>query len=251
MPRRSQNQVLQLDLNNEIHRKILNVVAKGIIKLSGNTFNKAITERNSHEEITEEDKNSGRKALLEALKRFDEAVNKYYQDLLSYNADNAKLEEEVSTVRDEVHISVRATLKPNGETVNLHGIREAKFITDQARELLKTNPDHPHLDWNYILQPDSPQKNPQPKDTPSITPSQKGFFDITPSTANRIGMFGISVFIFEIALALCSSALNTPTGEQVAIFTSNPMFIVVNAIAFAATAFYKAIPETSSGIPNL
>jgi hypothetical protein len=127
----------------------------------------------------------------------------------------------------------------------------ARYITTQAMGLLKANPEHPHLDWNDILQPDSPQKNPQPRANPPTTPSQKGFFDITPSTANRIGMFGISVFIFEIALALCSSALNTPTGEQVAIFTSNPMFIVVNAIAFAATAFYKAIPETSSGIPNL
>jgi hypothetical protein len=236
MQERSQKPVLQLDLNDKRHIKILNVVAKGIIKLAKPTF---------YKENTARDENSAKNALAEGLNQLAQ-MEQITTDSLE------------RTVKGEVIIAVRAILENRAPGTfifsksDFNDVARASKLITQAMQCLKTNPNHSNLDWNYISHDIIPPKQaPQPRTTPPIIPSRKGFFDITPSTANRIGMFGISVFIFEIALALCSSALNTPTREQVAIFTSNPMFIVVNAIAFAATAFYEAIPETSSGTPNL
>jgi hypothetical protein len=245
-----ENQVVQLDQHSkDIQKAILNVVAKGIIKLSGNTFNEAITERNKHKAITEKDKNSGRNALLEALKRFDKAINKYYQDL------NTELEEEVRNVRCEVHKNVRAILKPNKIIPDINDTREAKQITDQAREWLEANLNHTHLNWNDILQPDSPQEDPQPRTNPPIIPSRKGFFDITPKTADLIGMLGIGFIVSELAAAITvfyTSVLSPSTRDQAALWISNPtirgVIMAVNIIAFAAAAFYKAIPEPSKCI---
>jgi hypothetical protein len=230
--------VLQLDLNNEIHRKILNVVAKGIIKLGEPTFYEASTAR---------DRNSAKNALENGLKQLGQT------DQITTDSLGEKKGEVVAAV-----CAVSKCLEPGTIITSptyLNDVRETNPLTTRAMQLLKNNPDHPHLDWDDILQPDSPQENLQPRTNPPIIPSRKGFFDITPKTADRIGMLGIGFIVSELAAAITvfyTSALSPSTREQAALWISNPtiqgVIMAVNIIAFIAAAFYKAIPEPSKCI---
>jgi hypothetical protein len=232
--------VLQLDLNNEIHRKILNVVAKGIIKLAEPTFYKASTAR---------DEDSAKNALAEGLNQLAQ-MKQITTDSLG------------EKVKGEVISAVRAILvnREPGTFIfsasDLDDVARASDLITQAMQCLKTNSNHSDLNWNYISHDIIQlQQAPQPRTNPPIIPSRKGFFDITPKTADRIGMLGIGFIVSELAAAITvfyTSALSPSTREQAALWISNPtiqgVIMAVNIIAFIAAAFYKAIEPSDRGI---